>query len=176
MHTKYIARIALITTLILLIPLIAMRYTDEVQWTLSDFIAAGVLLFGAGFAYTFIMNTSHITMYRIATTIAVTTALVLVWMNLAVGIIGSEENPANLLYGAVLVTLFLGTLLSRFRALGMAHTLYATACVQMLVPIVAFSIWRPDFSLGVIGVFVLNAFFAGLFAISGILFKRSLSM
>ena len=33
--------------------------------------------------------------YRAAVGVAIAAAFILVWMNLAVGIIGSEDNPAN---------------------------------------------------------------------------------
>jgi hypothetical protein len=41
-------RVALATALILLVPLVAMQITDEVAWSLADFVIAGVLLGGAG--------------------------------------------------------------------------------------------------------------------------------
>jgi hypothetical protein len=42
-------RIALATALILLVPLVAMQITDEVDWGVADFVVAGALLGGAGF-------------------------------------------------------------------------------------------------------------------------------
>ena len=41
-------RVALATAFILLLPLVAMQITDEVEWGLFDFVFAGVLLGGAG--------------------------------------------------------------------------------------------------------------------------------
>ena len=37
--------------IILMVPLVAMRFTDEVRWTGHDFLAAGVLLTGAVLIY-----------------------------------------------------------------------------------------------------------------------------
>jgi hypothetical protein len=42
---------AIIVALILLVPLVAMQFTDEVNWTPSDFVVAGVLLFGSALIY-----------------------------------------------------------------------------------------------------------------------------
>lgn len=52
-NTTYKAaiRIALATGFLLLLPLLAMQFTNEVVWDLADFIVAGVLLFGTGLTY-----------------------------------------------------------------------------------------------------------------------------
>jgi hypothetical protein len=41
-------RVALVTAFILLLPLVAMQFTDEVDWGVADFVSAGVLLGGSG--------------------------------------------------------------------------------------------------------------------------------
>ncbi len=46
--TRSIANVALVTGALLLIPLIAMQFSEDVVWTLSDFILAGFMLFGTG--------------------------------------------------------------------------------------------------------------------------------
>ncbi len=82
MKTKNIIRLAIGTILLLLIPLLAMQFTDEVRWGLFDFIFMGILLFGSGLAYEFIVTRQGSTVaYRAATFIAVGTALALVWIN-----------------------------------------------------------------------------------------------
>jgi hypothetical protein len=58
----------------------------------------------------------------------------------------------------------------------MSNTLYVAAVVQMLVPTIALIIWPPStisWSPGVIGVFLLSGFFAYLFFLSGMLFRKS---
>lgn len=167
--------VAMVTASILMVPLVAMFFTREVNWTLFDFVVAGVLLSGTGLAYVFISRLSNSTAYRTAVAIAVVSGLLLIWINLAVGIIGSENNPANQLYGAVLFTGFIGAVIARFKPQGMARTMYATALIQMLIPFIAMLVWRPalDNPPGIIGVFMLNTFFAALFLVSGLLFKRA---
>ena len=44
------ARVALGVALVLSLPLVAMQFTDEVVWTLGDFIVVGVLLTVIGVA------------------------------------------------------------------------------------------------------------------------------
>lgn len=76
--------IATATVVILLIPFTAMQFSNEVVWTLSDFIVAGVLLFGAGSL--FILTARRIKKYRFAMGVLFLTALLYVWAELAVGI------------------------------------------------------------------------------------------
>jgi len=79
-------RIVLGTVLILFVPLVAMQFTDEVNWTLSDFIIAGALLLGAGFAYQLATIRVKDTKRKAVIGILILLALVLVWADLAVGI------------------------------------------------------------------------------------------
>ena len=97
----------------------------------------------------------------------------LLWINGAVGLIGSEDNPANLMYGGVLAVGVIGAVIARLEPLGMARALFATALAQFLVPVVALIIWRTDFSPGVVPVFGLNFFFVLLFAGSALLFRHA---
>lgn len=131
MKHKNILRIAIVTACLLLVPLVAMQFNDEMVWTLSDFVFAGALLFGAGLTYELVANRSGNIAYRVAVGLAVATALILAWLNLAVGIIGSEDNPANVMYVGVLVVGAVGAIIARFRPQGMARALFATAAAQM---------------------------------------------
>ena len=167
--------VALATASVLLVPLVAMLFTTEVNWNVFDFLVMGMLLFGAGLTYVLIARISDSMAYRTAVGVAVVAGLLLIWMNLAVGIIGSEDHPANLLYTGVLAVGIIGAGLARFRSRGMSRTMFATALMQMLIPVTALIIWRPtlDEPPGMVGVFILNVLFAGLFVVSGFLFQRA---
>ena len=173
---KATARISLATGFILLLPLLAMQFTDEVVWDLTDFIVMGGLLFGVGFAYEFATRRSETTVYRAAVGVGLVGAFLLFWVNGAVGIIGNEGQSANLMYGAVFAVGFIGSLMASFKPRGMARTLFAAAFTQMLVPVISLFIWPPPVTSwvpGVFGVFVLNAFFAMLFVGSALLFRNA---
>ncbi|MEA1882091.1 MAG: hypothetical protein U9N31_06800 [Candidatus Marinimicrobia bacterium] len=176
-NTAYKAaiRLAIATGIILLLPLIAMQFTDEVVWDLADFAAAGVLLFGTGLAYELMARKGGTVAYRAAVGVALATVFLLVWVNAAVGIIGSENNDANLMYFGVLSVGIIGAILARLQPLGMARALFVTALAQALVPVIALTIWQPTSwgAAGVFGVFVLNAFFVMLLVGSALLFKRA---
>lgn len=166
---KSLICIAVITALILSIPLLG-----NWPWTLSDFVFAGALIFGTGSLFEVARkNAGSNNAYKIAAGLALAATFLLIWINGAVGIIGSENNPANLMYDGVLAILFLGALIARFRPNGMARTLYMAAIAQFLVPIIALFVWRPDFSPGVIGVLALNAFFVVMFVGSAIMFRHA---
>lgn len=86
---KNILRLALATVLILLVPLLAMRFTDEVAWGPADFIIAGILLFGTGLAYELLAGKAHSVTYRIIIGMVLAGLLLLIWAELAVGVFGT---------------------------------------------------------------------------------------
>ena len=74
---------------ILSIPLLAMLFTDEVNWNLMDFAVAGSLLVGTALAIEFALQRIQQVNHRIFLAMVLLLALILVWMELAVGIFGS---------------------------------------------------------------------------------------
>ena len=171
--TRSLLRPALVTALLLLVPLVGMQFSKEVVWSTSDFVIAGLLLFSTGFAYELIAQKGGSLAYRAASAAALLAGLLLVWVNLAVGLIGSEDNPANLLYGGVLIVAILGAIFTGLRASGMVRVLLTTALTQFLVPIVALLIWKPEFTAGVVKVFGANMFFVLLWLGAAWLFHRA---
>lgn len=157
--------------LLLLLPLVAMQFTSEVNWDEFDFIVMGIMLFGAAGAFDFATRLSGSLAYRLGAAAGIGTCFLLVWVNLAVGMIGSENNPQNLLYLGVLATAAIGALTTRFRAKGMALTMTAAALLQLAIGIFGLVAGRHDFPeigayqvMGVTGLFVtLWLFAAGLF-------------
>jgi hypothetical protein len=174
MQTKNIIRVAIVTVLLLLVPLVAMQFNHDIVWSPFDFAVAGTLLFGAGLAYVFLANKSVNIVHRAAVALAVATALFLVWSNLAVGLIGSEKNPDNLMYLGVIAVAIVGALIARFRPHGMARALFATALAQALVAVIALALgMHHSAESSVSEILGINAFFVALFVVSGFLFQRA---
>jgi hypothetical protein len=176
--TKSILRVALATGLLLLIPLTAKLFLADMAWSLGDFVAAGILLFGAGLTFVLIARMGDNTAYRLAVGVAVAAGLLLVWANLAVGLVGSEDNPVNLLYGGVLVVALIGAIVARFRPLGMSNAMFAAALTYAVVTVVALFVWTPSGEtaeppVGMVNVVGANAAFAAIWAVSGWLFRRA---
>ena len=159
--------------LILLIPLIAMQFTDEVRWNVADFVVAGALLLSVGVPLELTVGKTGNAAYRWAVGVALATAFLLIWVNVAVGILGSEHNDANVLYGGVLVIGFVGALLSRFRPLGMTYAMAATALAQAAVAVGALVAGWGALESGAFEVLVLNGFFVALWAGSAVLFREA---
>ncbi|MDI9310546.1 MAG: hypothetical protein QM535_10040 [Limnohabitans sp.] len=76
-------------TLLLFIPLLAMVFTNEVQWTMIDFIVAGVLLLSAGLTVEFILRKVKTTKLKLTLIIVLFFIFFLIWAELAVGIFGT---------------------------------------------------------------------------------------
>ncbi len=89
MKNKRLNIIVLITAILLLIPLIAMQFTDEVNWNLLDFVVAGTLLLGTGIMCDFVIRKVSKIEYRVVICAALLLVLLLVWAELAVGIFGT---------------------------------------------------------------------------------------
>jgi hypothetical protein len=78
-----------ITIILLLIPFIAMQFTDEVNWSAMDFVVAGVLLFGTVLSIEFVIRKVKTRKNQILICGIMLVVLLLLWMELAVGIFGS---------------------------------------------------------------------------------------
>ena len=94
MQNKNIARIAMGTGLILLIPLVLTMFNPNAHfnggngggwdWAPGDFVAMGVLLFATGLALDFAVRKITHPIYRITASIAILTTILLIWVELAV--------------------------------------------------------------------------------------------
>lgn len=78
-----------IVIFLLLIPFIAMQFTNEVAWSVMDFVMAGILLLGTGLAIEFVLRKVKNTKHRIIICILILLTLLLLWLELAVGIFGT---------------------------------------------------------------------------------------
>lgn len=83
-NKKIFIWIAVATLLILAIPLIAMQFTSEVNWSLGDFIIMGVLIFGM--TSLFVVVARKFSKYAIMLAVIFVLLLVYIWAELAVGV------------------------------------------------------------------------------------------
>jgi len=123
---------------LLVLPMVAMQFSREVNWTATDFLTFGTMLVLACGSYELAARKSGNVAYRAAAGVAVLAAFFMVWINLAVGIIGDPGNPANMLFAGVLVAGIVGAVVARFQAGGMVRAMVAIAVVQALVGAIAF--------------------------------------
>jgi hypothetical protein len=151
--------------LILLLPLVAMRFTDEVNWTGSDFIFAAVLMGGVGGLFELTVRMSRNHAYRAGAGLALAAAFLIVWVNGAVGMIGSEDNSYNLLFGGVILLALAGALAARFRAPGMALAMLAAGIAHGGIALFGMAADPRG------GVFSMA--FAGLWLLSAALFRKA---
>ena len=174
MQNKNIIRIALATAFILLLPLLAMQITDEVVWDLADFAVAGALLVGTGLMYELAARKTGNIAYRVAVGVTLAAAFILVWVNLAVGLIGAEDELANLMYIGVLAVGIMGAIIARSRPHGMARALFATALAQTLVTVIALVAGMHRYpGSSVPEILILNVFFVGMWVGSALLFRNA---
>lgn len=159
---------------LLLLPLLAMQFSDEVAWDAGDFVVFGVLLLGAGTVYELAARRTGSVPYRSAVGVAVAAAFILLWVTGGVGIIGNEHDDANLMFFGVLAIACAGSVVARFLPAGMAGAMAVTAAAQVAVGVVAlvggFGATAPVWPLDVIG---LTVFFATLWLVSAALFRKA---
>jgi hypothetical protein len=167
-------RVALATAFILSVPLLAMQFTDEVAWGVVDFAVAGALLGVTGFIHQLAASKAGNLAYRAAVGVALAAALFLVWLVLAVGVIGDTGDPADLMYVGVLAVGFIGAIIARFQPHGMARALFATALAQAFVAVLALIAGKHQAPISSVSeILGLNGFFVALFIASAWLFRHA---
>lgn len=174
MSNKIIRALA-ISTAFLLVPFTASFFVDGWLWTGFDYLFAWIVFSFVSLTLTFALTSAKSVSYKIAAGVAIVATFLLVWINAAVGIIGEDEWP-NLLYLGVVALGFLGAIITQLKPLGMARTLFTVAGVLLLIPVLVLVVSSPLVTSeppGLVGVFLLNAFFAALFAGSALLFLQS---
>ena len=137
---------------LLSLPLIAMRFTGEVNWTGSDFLVMGVMLGAVGVAFELAIRVARNSYYMLGAGLAAGTAFLVTWSNLAVGIVGNESNPVNLIFFGIVAIALAGTLVSRLQPSGMAKTMLITGIAQAATVVLAFFKEAPVVAV-ILGVF-----------------------
>lgn len=88
-QNKRLLSILLVASFLLLLPLLAMQFTEEVNWSRGDFLVMGVLLFGTGFLVELIFRKAYKPKIKAGLLIALILLFLLIWAELAVGIFGT---------------------------------------------------------------------------------------
>lgn len=88
-QNKRLSGILITVAVILLIPLIAMQFTNEVNWGLFDFVIMGILLLGTGLLIELVLRKVKERRHRIVGVVILLILLFLIWAELAVGIFGT---------------------------------------------------------------------------------------
>ncbi len=159
--------------LLFLLP-VAAKSLSDLPWTAFDFFVWGLMLLVACGAFELMMRMSGHWAYRVGAAVAIGAGFLLVWINLAVGIIGSEDEPANLMYAGVLCVGVVGAAVGRFEARPMALTLFAMAGLTVAAGLIALvSGWGAEGENWPQVIIVLTGVFAALWSLSGGLFRRA---
>lgn len=171
LHRKILI-VAALTAALLLLAFALRQAIGSPEWTAMDFAVVAIMFFGTGLAYVLLTHKRKEALYRLAVALSAATGLLLFWSNLAVGIIGSEDEPANLMYFGVLAVAFIGSVISRFQPRGLAVAMWVTAGAQVLTIVIALLAgWQRLAESSVTEIIGINCFFALLWATSGLLFR-----
>lgn len=160
-----------LAVLLLAAPWLAMQVTDEVAWSPWDFALFAAMLGGAGLMLELAAMRTRDLAYRAGAALAVGAAFLMIWASLAVGIVGSEDDPINLAYPGVVALGLAGAVVARFRAQGTATAMAVAALALAAVAALALLTGRGGSLRAVLEILVANGLFAALLAASALLFR-----
>ena len=144
---------------------------NSVTWsTVAEFAGLAMII---GVLIFVVFHLSQNRTYRYGLLLAFVPVFLVLWINLAVGIIGEPEDPANLMYIAVPAVAVIGAIVVQFEASGMARALTLAACVQGLVAVVTLLTARSEPARWLWSLLVLNAVLVALWMGSAALFRKA---
>lgn len=151
---------------LMLTPAVAMQFTDEVNWTVGDFLVAFLMLGSVGLAVELTVRANPAWSYRAGMGIVLAACFLTVWINLAVGIVGNEDNPINTLFFLAPLAAIAMALLGGFRPRGMMRAAVLAVAAQIGVMLY---IWLTGqgFPIGV------TLFFGALWCVAAGLFRQA---
>ena len=139
-HTAFSGwRIALWGALIALfcLPVIAVQLSDEFDWTSSDFLFAAVFLTILGIGGEIALRVGRNAPHQLGIAIAALGGFLTVWINGAVGMLGSEDEVTNLYFIALVGIAVVASFLVWFRPAPMRWIMATLSASQFGVGIIA---------------------------------------
>ena len=151
-----------------LAPLVAMQFTSDVQWDKTDFIIATVIFGIIGALVELTVRLTASAFARAGGFLAILAGFMVLWANLSVGMIGDAGNPANLLFGAVLLIAVAGAWLSILHRLILPTFMLAAGVTQFAIGLFA-GILGSDFQGGLFTILLSTLWWLAslFFAIAG---------
>ena len=167
-RTSILRRVGLLGGIaaLMIVPVVVLRAIHGYEWDPGDAVFLLILLCGIGLALEVAVRVPGRFAYGAGLGLAILAGLLQIWVNLAVGIIGSEDDPINLIYAAVIAVSLIGAVVAGFGARGMARAMVATALTQAAAFVVALGA-----GFGFTG--PITIFFVSLWLISAGLFRRA---
>jgi hypothetical protein len=145
---------------LLLVPLIF-----SFPWDAFDFAVAGVMLALVGIGLELVFRLSRDNFYRLGTCAAIGAGFLTVWATGAVGMVGDEGDPYNLIFLGIVLLALIGAGVVRLRPGGMAAVMALAAAAQLVAGLGGMSIdWRG-------GIF--SAGFAAIWGVSALFFLKA---
>lgn len=160
--------------LLLAVPFVAMQVGAEgVNWTVTDFAMFGLMLLMVGVPLELAARANEDWYYRGAAALGLLGMFLTIWANLAVGIVGMEDDPINLLFHGALLVGVAGAVIARGRAKGMALAMFATAAALGIAFVIASAAPTSEAMVKHGAEALGTALFAALFLASAVLFRRA---
>jgi len=154
--------------------LLAIPWIARFPWTLFDYVCMAAAFGIAGLLIELGVRASGIIAYRAATAIAVIAGFLLLWVNGAVGFLGDENNPANLMFGGVIAIAAIGAFLVQGRPSGLARAMTAAAIAQLLAGVTGYAAgWASPGADGVYEAVMGTGVFGALWLASAALFRKA---
>ena len=158
---------------LLLLPFVAMRFTAEVNWGALDFLVIGLMLAALCGLIELTVRRSSKGVYRWAMGLAAIGGFLVIWANLAVGIVASENNPYNLIFFGIVLAAIIAGFVVRARPGPMAKILAVTALAMPVAVAVGQMAGSDELHDTRIAEWIAVTMLAGVFALSAVLFRRA---
>lgn len=153
---------------LLVTPAVMMQISDEWNWGIGSFLAAGVLLGGMGLLYEMAERASGSWAYRAGAAVALIASFLLVWSTIV------RDDDTGEGFFLVILAAVVGAFAAWFKPDGMARTMLGVAVMQLLwglavatAPSTADNIRGPQWMLMYAG------FFTVLWLVSAGLFRKA---